>query len=269
MKIDLLQMDVQFGRIQANIDNALAMLDSLVPSCGVDGGHLIVLPEMWSCGYDLDNIAVYAQETPHILRIMQKYAQSLQAFIVPGSLPTFQSNANDMMEASLYNTTYLISPHGEVVNQYSKAHLFRLMQEDKYFTAGNNLSVYPINNEHSLAQFVCYDLRFPEAFRKVTYQGATIFTIVAQWPKPRMYHWRSLLIARAIENQAYIVGVNNCGTDRVGDFFGHSMVVDPWGEVILETDENPGVHSCVISERLVHEIRQKLPFLGDRRVDLY
>ena len=122
---------------------------------------------------------------------------------------------------------------------------------------------------------ICYDLRFPELFRKCVLDGTEVQILVAAFPHPRLSHWQSLIRARAIENQVYFVAVNQCGKERIGSagdevtYFGHSMVVDPWGEVVFEAGEEPGLFEVELDLAQVRFARERMPALKDRRSDLY
>jgi predicted amidohydrolase len=116
---------------------------------------------------------------------------------------------------------------------------------------------------------ICYDLRFPELLRRYAVQGAKLIIIPAEWPIERIDHWRALLQARAIENQAYIVATNSAG--KTGDkiFGGHSAVIDPWGKVMVELGEQPGLATVDIDLDYVDTVRARIPVFEDRRTDIY
>jgi len=116
---------------------------------------------------------------------------------------------------------------------------------------------------------ICYDIRFPELARKLALSGAKILFVPAEWPHPRLHHWRSLLIARAIENQMYVCGINRVGRDAANVFCGHSMIVDPWGEVIAEADETETIISAAVDLARPDEVRSRIPVFRDRRPELY
>ena len=117
----------------------------------------------------------------------------------------------------------------------------------------------------ALAPLVCYDLRFPEAFRRATVAGANLLLVIANWPTPRLAHWTQLLIARAIENQAYVVGVNRCGADPQVPYPGGSVVIDPRGQIITQLDSKPGVLRADLKLAELLEYRQAFPALADIR----
>ena len=118
-----------------------------------------------------------------------------------------------------------------------------------------------------MAPFICYDLRFPEIFRTATLRGATLILVIANWPVARIHHWTALLIARAIENQCYVVGVNRVGVDPTLTYNGQSCIVGPGGEVLLECGTDEIIGSAEINLEALTELRSRLPFLADIRTD--
>ncbi|MBC8104772.1 MAG: carbon-nitrogen family hydrolase, partial [Cytophagales bacterium] len=133
------------------------------------------------------------------------------------------------------------------------------------YAAGDRPVVWEIRGLR-VAPLICYDLRFPEAFRDALDQGAEAFIVIASWPLARAHHWSALLRARAIENQAYVVGVNRVGIDPTPlTYPGRSVVIDPSGQVLAEGDDRELVLSAVLDRDLVARYRTELPFLADRR----
>jgi predicted amidohydrolase len=142
------------------------------------------------------------------------------------------------------------------------------MQEDQYLQPGSSPLVLDLPwGRTGIA--ICYDLRFPELFRRYAVEGAKLTLIPAEWPMERVEHWRALLIARAIENQMYIVAVNTCGEIGGTTFGGHSMVIDPWGKVVVEAGEETALLTVDFELDRVDQARAKIPVLDDRRPDLY
>jgi omega-amidase len=116
---------------------------------------------------------------------------------------------------------------------------------------------------------ICYDIRFPEQARTLSLLGAKILFVAAEWPHPRLHHWRTLLMARAIENQMYVVACNRVGNTAIDSFFGHSMIIDPWGEIIAEGGEREEIVTARIDLTLVDHVRNRIPVFEDRRPELY
>jgi predicted amidohydrolase len=116
---------------------------------------------------------------------------------------------------------------------------------------------------------ICYDLRFPELFRRYAVQGAKVIVMPAEWPIERVEHWRTLLQARAIENQCFMVATNSAGQTGNTTFGGHSMIVDPWGKIVVEVGETPTLVTAEIEVDLVDSVRNRIPVFEDRRPDVY
>ncbi|MGB8957323.1 MAG: carbon-nitrogen family hydrolase [Tumebacillaceae bacterium] len=258
MRLSLLQMDIAFGDPATNRARARKQIEQAAAA----GTDLIILPEMWNTGYSLENIRDIAdRDGQETIALMSELAQKHQVNIHAGSVA-------DLRDGEVYNTTYLFDRQGQVVGQYSKIHLFRLMDEEKYLQAGGDIGLFQLDGVQ-LGTMICYDLRFPELTRTMSLGGAQVVFLPAEWPHPRLNHWRHLQIARAIENQMFFVSVNRVGKAGDTEFFGHSMVVDPWGEILFEADDQEGIHHVTIDLGVVPEIRQRIPIFEDRRPELY
>ncbi|MFT8322621.1 MAG: nitrilase-related carbon-nitrogen hydrolase, partial [Bacillus sp. (in: firmicutes)] len=157
---------------------------------------------------------------------------------------------------------------GELVHTYDKLHLFQLMDEHKYLQSGTEDGLFKLDHQ-TFAGLICYDIRFPEWIRTHTTKGAEALFVVAEWPLPRLAHWRSLLIARAIENQCYVIACNRSGTDPNNVFAGHSMIIDPWGEVLAEASEKSEIVHGTIDMEKVKEVRKMIPIFADRKPSFY
>ncbi len=116
---------------------------------------------------------------------------------------------------------------------------------------------------------ICYDIRFPEWIRSHTAEGAEAIFVVAEWPLSRLTHWRTLLTARAIENQCYVIACNRAGSDPNNTFAGHSIIIDPWGEIIAEAGEGQEILHGEINLSIVEEVRKGIPIFDDRRPEFY
>jgi predicted amidohydrolase len=156
-----------------------------------------------------------------------------------------------------------VSPLGRVLARYAKLHPFRYAREHLHYLPGEDLPVFELGG-FAAALLVCYDLRFPEAFREATLRGAQLFLVIANWPARRVDHWRALLRARAIENQTYVLGVNRVGEDPNESYVSSSLAIDPSGEILLE---GPGTVELDASR--VAAVREEFPFLQDVRTDRY
>ena len=223
------------------------------------GAQLAVLPEMWSGGYDYRNLAALAEQTPQVLERWQQVSRET-GLVCVGSLP-------EPKDGRIYNTAYVID-RGEIVASYRKLHLFSTMQEDRFLAAGDGTLVA----ETSIGRLgiaICYDLRFPELFRKLALEGAEIICLPAEWPKPRQEHWNTLLRARAIENQLFVVAANCCGVQGKLDFFGHSQLISPLGHLLAVAGEEETELIAEFDFSEMEKYRQQINILGDRRADIY
>jgi len=258
LTISLGQMDIELGNQQENLRRVSAMAGRAAAA----GADLLVLPELWSTGYDLENGAQHASPTD------QGVFAAAAAIARRERIALLGSCLSVMPQGGYGNTAVWFDAAGQNQGEYSKLHLFRLMDEDQYLTAGDAPTL--VETKWGLIGLtICYDLRFPELFRHYALQGANVIFVPAEWPHPRLAHWRTLLRARAIENQLFIVACNRVGQAKGSDFCGHSCVIDPWGEVLVEMDETAGLATVSIDTALVDEVRQRIPVFADRRPQLY
>lgn len=258
--VAILQMDVVCGDPEKNRQKITQMVESLQHA--EKKPDILLLPELWDTSYDLkrlDEIADNNGEQAH--KFLSQLAKENQIYVVGGSIA-------ERKDEAVYNTTFVYDHTGGRVGTYSKAHLFRLMNEEKYLAAGEHAGIYTIEDQ-MVGSVICYDIRFPEWIRTYALKGCKVLFVPAQWPKPRLNHWRQLLIARAIENQMYVIACNRVGEEGKSEFFGHSMVIDPWGEVIAEGTEEEAIIHAEIDFDLVDEVRGRIPVFHDRRAQLY
>ncbi|MDA3902372.1 MAG: carbon-nitrogen family hydrolase [Desulfuromusa sp.] len=250
-----IQFNIALGSIDANLDKITAALNRVAQQ----GAKLVVLPEMWSCGYDYRNLEKLAKETPRVLQELQNKCRELELVTV-GSLP-------ELEDGTIYNTAYVVDK-GEIVGSYRKLHLFSTMREDQFLGAGNH-SLVVDTSVGRLGVAICYDLRFPELFRKLALEGAEIICIPAEWPKPRQEHWKTLLRARAIENQLFVIAANCCGIQGKLDFFGLSQLISPLGNVLQMAEEEDTELVAMFDFSEMEKYRKKIDILNDRRADIY
>ena len=258
LTISLGQFDVVRGDPEANLAKARQM----TREAALRGSGVVVFPELWSTGFDLQNAARYACDLEQGVFVeVARLAREFQIHIVG-------SNLSVVAPGKCGNTATLFTPQGQMLGAYSKIHLFHLMDEHLYLIAGDRLALLDTPwGKTGLA--ICYDLRFPELFRTYALAGARLVFLPAAWPHPRLAHWQILLRARAIENQMYVVACNRVGKSGKYDFFGHSCVIDPWGEVCIESGEDETLLNAKISMDMVTEAREKIPVFRDRRPEFY
>ncbi len=263
LTISLVQMDCELGRPKENFERAGAW----VAEASRRGSQLVVLPELWSTAYDLENAAVYASSLGGRGRAgnwfsrFAKLAKAQRVWLT-GSILEVQA------DGCFYNCMPLYAPDGALKGVYRKVHLFSLMDEDRYLAPGQGATLLDLPwGKTGLA--ICYDLRFPELFRRYAVYGARLVILPAEWPCVRREHWRTLLRARAIENQCFVAGCNRVGISKGTDFCGLSAVADPWGDVLVEGGDGEELLTVTVDLALADEARQTMPVLTDRRPELY
>ncbi len=249
------QFTVQVGDIDANLRQVRQALGRLAQA----GCRLAVLPEMWTSGYAYRQLNELAKRTPEVLAEIQELARQYEMVVV-GSMPEPHGD-------KVYNTAYLLD-QGELVGTYRKMHLFSLMGEDRMLDGGDSWLVAD-TSVGRVGVLICYDLRFPELARRLAVEGAQILVVPAEWPKPREEHWRTLLRARAIENQLYVVAANCCGIQGKLDFFGMSMIIGPKGEVLAEGGYEPGEIAATLDFAEMAAWREQITCYRDRRPEYY
>lgn len=260
LRAALVQMQVDAGNPDANFERLQTKLEEAVG--GEVKPELIMLPEMWNTGYALERIEEIADpEGQRTKALLSGFAKKHAVQLIGGSIA-------EKRQDGVYNTSYVFNEEGDLTDRYSKIHLFRLMNEEKHLKAGDALGRLEAGGVPA-GMMICYDIRFPELARKLALGGARALFVPAQWPNPRLHHWRTLLTARAIENQMFVVSCNICGTSGDSTFFGNSMIIDPWGEIIAEAGEEETILRAEIDLALVDAVRAKIPVFEDRRPVLY
>jgi omega-amidase len=255
LSVSALQFNLSVGNINHNLEKGFAAMRRVA----AQGVQLAVLPEMWSCGYDFRNLADLAAQTPQVLERWQQVCRET-GLVCVGSLA-------EPEDGRIYNTAYVID-RGEIVGSYRKLHLFSTMQEDRFLAAGNR-SLVAETSVGKLGIAICYDLRFPELFRKLALEGAEIICLPAEWPKPRQEHWQALLRARAIENQLFLIATNCCGIQGKLDFFGLSQLISPLGNILALAEEADTELVAEFDFAEMAQYRKHIDTLGDRRADIY
>jgi len=243
-RVGFLQFNVKTGAWEDNLAQVRAGLRRLRPRPGT----LVLLPELWSCGYDYDNLLAHAARSPSLLEALAQEAGALNISLA-GSLPESVGG-----QGVLYNTLFLVDNRG-VRGGYRKRHLFAPLGERDHFTPGTD-PLRLLAPKESLGALVCFDLRFPELAVRQASQGAGLILVAAQWPTARLHHWRTLLQARAIENQLFVAACNRCGTSGGTEFAGHSMIIAPDGAIVVEAGAGPCEMAAEITATKVAAARE-------------
>ena len=255
--ISLAQLEFQFSDVEYNF---LRVEKRISEAAGL-GSDLILIPELWNSGYDLENWAKYASPLGEgsfksVSSLARKYHVSIGCSMI------------EEKDGHAYNTFALYGVDGEAWGVYRKIHRFRLLQEEKWLDAGDRL-VLAKTPWGKVGLSICYDLRFPEMFRPYFINGANLILVVAEWPERRIGHWTKLLQARAIENQTFIAGVNKVGFSQGVKLGGCSAIVDPWGVPIVEGNDDEALLTAQIDLRESDKARRNIPVLQDRQPTIY
>jgi predicted amidohydrolase len=251
------QFHSKLGNIPANINRSL----ELIRRASQNQAVLILFPELWTSGYDLENAPKNAQknldEIEELVRCSHEFNISIAG--------SYLLKDND----KIFNRFLLIDPQLGLLPSYDKIHLFQLTGEEKIFTPGTHFTLVD-EPWGKTALTICYDLRFPEFYRKYAVDGARVFLVPAQWPERRINHWKILLQARAVENQCFILGCNSVGTISGDVYGGNSAIIDPWGKILAEADgQNEELLYAEVDPGVAEKARSTIPVFSDRRPDLY
>lgn len=251
LRAGFLQIEISPADPWANLEKVRQALSRLVPAPGT----LLLLPELWATGFVYPKLSVLAEKIPAVIEGLIGLAQEYQVTL-GGSLPE-----KNKEHGGLYNTLFLCDQNG-LVGSFRKQHLFTYWHEDDFFVPG--ASPRPIESPQGfLGGLVCYDLRFPETARTQCQQGANLLMMSAQWPAVRIGQWRILLQARAIENQAFVVACNGSGWFGELELGGHSLVIAPDGEVLLEAGTGVEEGAVALDWAKVLELRGRFNTLAE------
>ncbi|GEP84656.1 hydrolase [Staphylococcus piscifermentans] len=262
MKIQLFQFNIQPAETKANQKKIEALFSEQLDS----DTEIAVIPEMWNNSYALDKLEQLAdQDLQENFPFIQKLSQQYNVTIVAGSV----SNSRNQQ---VYNTAFTVSNTGELLYQYDKIHLVPMLDEHLFLNGGQEVPyAFQLTPNVKASQIICYDLRFPEIARHPAVNGADILFYVAEWPKARLNHWRTLLQSRAIENDSFVVACNSCGFEKDGgtEYAGHSMVITPNGEILAEAGEQEETLTVDINLAEVTKQRENIPVFENRKPSLY
>jgi len=237
-----------------------ARVDKLLAGTPIPPQSLIVLPEMFATGFSLNLAATVDPGASPTEAFLRALAVRHRSTVVGGVVREGQHGKGR-------NEAVVFGPAGELMARYCKLHPFTLGGETRQHEKGENIVFFEWGGLVA-APFICYDLRFPEAFRRAAQRGAELLIVIALWPTRRVEHWVTLLKARAIENQAWVIGVNRCGAEPELTYPGRSMVVNPHGEIVADAGATEGVVAAEIDAQVLRQWRSDFPALKDIRTDL-
>lgn len=246
LEVAIIQSELEWESTSVNFKNFYNEISKLKKS--VD---LVVLPETFSTGFSM-NVNHCADRDGSSLKWMKDTSKEFKVFIA-GSLIIEEAG-------KIYNRLYVVGPEDEV-DYYDKRHLFRMGREQEFFQHGLRRKIVKIGQFRILLQ-ICYDLRFPVFSRNIGDYDLILY--VANWPTARAFVWESLLPARAIENQAYVIGANRCGIDGLGEgTCGNSCIIDAKGNIKARLKDQPGILSFSLDYQELLSFREKFPVLKD------
>jgi predicted amidohydrolase len=253
MRVAAIQSDIAWEDPEANFER----LRPWVAAAAAAGARLVVLPEMFACGFSMATERVREPPDGPSARFLADQANQHGLWIC-GSIPEAPEGA-----ARPFNTLVLASPGGQVLHRYRKIHPFSFAREHEHYEAGDRHVTVEVEGLRCTL-FVCYDLRFADEFWGRA-DDTDAYIVVANWPERRRRHWTTLLQARAIENQAYVVGVNRVGHGSGVDYSGDSRIIDPWGEILAAGAGGETMLLADLKPAAVQDARDKFPVLKDRR----
>jgi predicted amidohydrolase len=251
MNVFAVQLDIIWEDKRANFERLRRLLRGARPPAD----SLIVLPEMFSTGFSLNLDATRQDQRREDESFLSEIAAEYRCCVIGGVVSPGDNGRG-------LNQSVAFSSQGELLARYTKIHPFTLGGESTCHARGSEVVTFMANG-FQVAPFVCYDLRFPEVFRAAAARGAQLFAVSALWPVKRQQHWLTLLQARAIENQAYVIGVNRVGTEPQFYYAGRSVVVDPHGIIIADAGEQEGIINAQIDVDKVNAWRRDFPALRD------
>jgi len=244
---------VQYNPIWENKEENQKKLFSILKEQYTDS-DILIFPEMTLTGFSMNSAQLCESSDGETIAFFKKFALIYQTDVFGGYI--LEENKK------FYNSLVHINYFSEVKKTYNKIHPFSYAGESKFYSGGDDPTITHVG-DWKIGLSICYDLRFPELYRKYGKEKVHLMIDIANWPVPRIAHWRALLKARAIENQCYMVGVNRVGSDPKANYNGYSSVFDPMGEELLAVENAEGFYSTEISLEKVEQTRNHFPFLQD------
>lgn len=257
MQIVACQLDIAWEDKSTSHERARALL----ATAPIKPGALVLLPEMFATGFSMHVGTIAENDDGPTHAFLAKLAKQSQSCVI-GGVVTRAPDGRGRNQAVAFD------PAGRLLARYSKMHPFSFAGETKYYDAGTSILTFKWQ-DFTVAPFVCYDLRFPEIFRRAVRKESDLMVVIANWPQPRQEHWLALLRARAIENQCYVAGVNRVGADPHVQYGGHSLIVGPRGETLAEAGAGSEALVAEIERSPLVEYRRQFPALDDMRGEFF
>ena len=255
MRIGLAQINIQWEEKSENFKIA----ERFIEKASQNKCDVVVFPEMFNTGFSMNIPSIAEKKNGETAKFLAIQAVRYDINIIAGFTIIGPEGTKGLNQSFVYNRK------GKSVANFTKIHLFAYAMEDQFYSAGNKVGTFNIEGLSS-SMFICFDLRFPEVFRKVAKKVQAIF-VLANWPSTRMEHWESLLKARAIENQCFVIGVNRTGRDGNGiDYSGNSKIFGPLGQELFSAGSTEELLIGDIHPPEVIEVREKFPFLQSMKI---
>jgi len=255
MNVLALQYDIAWENKPANFEKVMELLKAAPPP----PGSLVCLPEMFATGFSMNAAAIAEPYGGPTEQFLSNLAKQFQVGVIGGA-------ALRGRDGRARNKALVFSPAGELIAFYAKMRPFTPGGEGDHYAAGERVTTFRFA-EMTVAPFICYDLRFPELFRQAAAEHRPeLFVVIANFPEKRSHHWITLLQSRAIENQAYVIGVNRIGSDPFYAYNGRSIIVNPQGETVTDAGAREGCISAILDLENLKKYRAGLPFLDDLKI---
>ncbi|CZE46092.1 carbon-nitrogen family hydrolase [Campylobacter geochelonis] len=258
MRVACINFDSKFEQVDENLAKAKHFIDlASKQKCDT-----VVLPELFSTGFFPQNLAKFADlNGEKATYFFSNLAKNLKINVIAGSII-------ERIGDKFYNSSFIFSKDGSCMAKYSKIHLFSHMKEDEFFQSGDKVVNFMLDGV-KCGIIICYDLRFPELVRKLALDGVKVLFIVSAWPLSRLKHLEILTLARAVENQIFVVLANSCSFFNKLKFGGNSMIIDPLGEILAKACQNESMISANLELSALEKTRQNISVYKDRKPNLY
>lgn len=259
-------------KVSRDAKNNVEQLKRIMEKPEINGVDLVTLPEMFTCPYRTSDFPIYAEtEGGETWKACSWLASTYKVYLSAGSIPEKDENGR------IYNTAYVFDRNGRQIAKHRKMHLFDIsvsggqhFKESDVLTAGNQVTVFD-TEFGKMGLCICYDLRFPELSRLMVLEGAKVILVPAAFNMTTgPAHWELLFRQRAIDNQVYVVGTapaRDISSEYIS--WGHSIITDPWGEIVMQMEEKEEIHFTEIDLEKIDNVRSELPLLKHRREDVY
>lgn len=255
VKCTIIQNELVYGDLDRNLANARRLIDSV----DQDDIDLMVLPELFATGFDYPNFPEYISRSDDVIGPMRDIAAERSTNVIFTQLVR---EGDDVL-----NRLFLIGRDGRIIGHYDKTHLFTRADEHLHFTAGNELKIFDVEGV-KIGPLICYEARFPELSRKMVLAGAQVLVYPVQWPEFRVDQWTTLLRARAIENQCFVIGAGVYGDHGDSVMGGMSRGFSPFGNLLGGIEKGEGTVTFTMDPFEMYKFRERIPVLEEIRDDL-